>query len=74
VYFKYNFHVPRFVDLRLSATPILVLMNKSSYERLSDQDRQVIDEHSGRWFSEWIAKKGTILMLNAVRLSLVRAI
>lgn len=49
---------PRFVDLRLSATPIVVLMNKASYQRLSEADRQVIDAHSGRWFSDWIAKKG----------------
>ena len=47
-----------FTDLKLSATPIAVLMNKATYDSLSEADRAVIDANSGRAFSEWIAAVG----------------
>ncbi len=37
-------------------TVLAVLMNRAAYEGLSEADRKVIDDHSGAWFAEWIAK------------------
>jgi TRAP-type C4-dicarboxylate transport system substrate-binding protein len=37
-------------------TVLAVLMNRAAYERLSDADRKVIDDHSGRWFADWVSK------------------
>jgi TRAP-type C4-dicarboxylate transport system substrate-binding protein len=41
---------------RVTASPMAVLMNRSAYDALSDADRAVIDEMSGRAAAEWIAE------------------
>lgn len=38
---------------KLGVTPMAILMNKSTYESLSPEDRAVIDANSGRSFSQW---------------------
>jgi len=55
--FKLYEPAPHFVDLNLTVTPIVVLMNKARYERLSPEDKAVIDEWAGRKFSAWVGKE-----------------
>jgi TRAP-type transport system periplasmic protein len=34
-----------------------ILMNRATYEGLGEADRKVVDEHSGRWFADWISER-----------------
>jgi len=53
--FRLDEVVPKITMTNLTASPLAILMNKSTYNSLSEADRKVIDEMSGRATSEWIA-------------------
>jgi TRAP-type C4-dicarboxylate transport system substrate-binding protein len=53
--FRLNEVAPAITDTRFTASPMAILMNKSTYESLPEVDRAVIDEMSGRTNAEWIA-------------------
>lgn len=44
--------IDHFLELPLGATPMLIVMNKTKYESLSDMAKTAIDEHSGAAFSD----------------------
>jgi TRAP-type C4-dicarboxylate transport system substrate-binding protein len=54
----FRLHEPAryFTNLNMTMTPMLVLMNKNTYARLSDADKAVIDASAGRNFSAWAAQ------------------
>jgi TRAP-type C4-dicarboxylate transport system substrate-binding protein len=54
----FRLHEPAryFTNLNMTMTPMLVLMNKNTYERLSAEDKAVLDQSLGRNFSEWAAQ------------------
>lgn len=54
--FRLHEPAPYLTNLNLTMTPMLVLMNKGKYERLSPEDKAVLDESLGRNFSEWAAQ------------------
>lgn len=54
--FRLHEPAPYFTDLNLTMTPMLVLMNKNTYEGLSAEDKAVIDASAGRNFSAWAAQ------------------
>lgn len=53
--FRLNEVAPFVTDTRFTAQPMAILMNKASYESLSDADRAVLDGATGRATAEWIA-------------------
>lgn len=53
--FRLNEVAPYITDIRFTASPMAILMNKNTYESLSDGDKAVLDETAGRPMSEWIA-------------------
>ena len=53
--FRLNEVAPQVTMTELTASPLAIVMNKSTYESLSDADKNVIDQMSGRAQSEWIA-------------------
>lgn len=53
--FRLNEVAPYVTDIRFTASPMAILMNKNTYDSLSDADKKVIDEMSGRANAEWIA-------------------
>ncbi len=53
--FRLNEVAPSVTSLRFTASPMAILMNKAAYEKLSEEDRKVIDEMSGRSMAEWVA-------------------
>lgn len=54
--FRLHEPAPYFTNLNMTMTPMLVLMNKNTYERLSAEDKAVLDQSLGRNFSEWAAQ------------------
>src|SRR5690606_18534594 len=54
----FRLHEPAryFTNLNMTMTPMLVLMNKNTYERLSAEDKAALDQSLGRNFSEWAAQ------------------
>jgi TRAP-type C4-dicarboxylate transport system substrate-binding protein len=54
----FRLHEPAryFTNLNMTMTPMLVLMNKNTYERLSAEDKAVLDQSLGRDFSAWAAQ------------------
>jgi TRAP-type C4-dicarboxylate transport system substrate-binding protein len=54
--FRLHEPAPYYTELNMTLTPMLVLMNKGKYERLSLEDRAVIDASAGRNFSAWAAQ------------------
>ncbi len=46
---------PSVTNMRMTATPMAILMNKATYESLSEADRAAIDVMSGRSTASWIA-------------------
>lgn len=54
----FRLHEPAryFTQLNMTMTPMLVLMNKNTYERLSAEDKAALDKSLGRTFSELAAK------------------
>lgn len=55
--FRLNEVAPNITETRLIASPLAILMNRDSYNRLSEADRAVLDAHSGRALAEWIAAR-----------------
>ncbi|MBU0642105.1 MAG: TRAP transporter substrate-binding protein [Alphaproteobacteria bacterium] len=53
--FRLNEVAPYITTTRFTSSPMAVLMNKRTYEGLSDADKAVLDEMSGRATAEWIA-------------------
>lgn len=53
--FRLNEVAPTVAVTQLTASPLAILMNRSAYESLSEADRKVVDEMSGRSTSEWVA-------------------
>lgn len=53
--FRLSEVAPSVTTLRFTASPMAILMNRAAYDSLSEADRKVLDEASGRSFSEWIA-------------------
>jgi len=53
--FRLNEVAPNITTTGFIASPMSILMNKATYESLSDADKAVIDEMSGRATAEWIA-------------------
>lgn len=53
--FRLNEVAPFITSTRFTASPMAVLMNKRSYDSLSDADKAVLDDMSGRITAEWIA-------------------
>ncbi|MCE5973154.1 TRAP transporter substrate-binding protein [Sinirhodobacter sp. WL0062] len=53
--FRLNEVAPYVTDTRFTAQPMAILMNKAAYESLSDADRAVLDDMTGRATAEWIA-------------------
>lgn len=53
--FRLNEVAPNVTNTKFIASPMAVLMNKNTYNALSDADKAVIDEMSGRATAEWIA-------------------
>lgn len=53
--FRLNEVAPYISTTGFMASPMAILMNKRSYESLSEADRAVVDEMSGRATAEWIA-------------------
>ncbi len=54
--FRLNEVAPNVTNTKFITSPIAVLMNKRTYNNLSDADRAVIDGMSGRAIADWIAK------------------
>lgn len=54
----FRLHEPAryYTNLNMTMTPMLVLMNKNTYERQSAEDKAVLDQSLGRDFSEWAAQ------------------
>lgn len=53
--FRLSEVAPAVTTLRFTASPMAILMNRATYDSLPEADRKVLDEASGRGFSEWIA-------------------
>lgn len=53
--FRLNEVAPYITSTHFTASPMAVLMNKAAYDSLSDADKAVLDEMSGRATAEWIA-------------------
>ncbi|WP_417712134.1 TRAP transporter substrate-binding protein [Roseibium aggregatum] len=53
--FRLNEVAPNITTTGFIASPMAILMNKATYDSLSDADKAVIDEMSGRATAEWIA-------------------
>lgn len=53
--FRLNEVAPYITSTHFTASPLAILMNKASYEALSDADKKVLDEMSGRATAEWVA-------------------
>lgn len=53
--FRLNEVAPHVTNTTFIASPMAILMNKRTYDALSDADKAVIDEMSGRATAEWIA-------------------
>ncbi|RWI57086.1 MAG: TRAP transporter substrate-binding protein [Mesorhizobium sp.] len=53
--FRLNEVAPNITTTGFIATPMSILMNKNTYDSLSDENKAVIDEMSGRATAEWIA-------------------
>ncbi|MBN9672138.1 TRAP transporter substrate-binding protein [Roseibium aggregatum] len=53
--FRLNEVAPNITTTGFIASPMAILMNKATYDSLSDADKAVIDEMSGRVTAEWIA-------------------
>jgi TRAP-type C4-dicarboxylate transport system, periplasmic component len=53
--FRLNEVAPYITNTRYTASPMAILMNKRSYDSLSDEDKAVLDEMTGRSMAEWIA-------------------
>ena len=54
--FRLDEMAPNFTMVNFTASPLAILMNKRTYEGLSEADRAVIDSRSGKWFAEWVSK------------------
>lgn len=54
--FRLNEVAPNITTAGFITSPMAVLMNKNTYNSLSDADKAVIDEMSGRATAEWIAQ------------------
>jgi len=54
--FRLDEMAPNFTMVNFTASPLAILMNKRTYEGLSEADRAVIDSRSGNWFAEWVSK------------------
>lgn len=53
--FRLNEVAPYITSTNFTAAPLAILMNKNTYASLSEQDKRVINEMSGRSTAEWIA-------------------
>jgi TRAP-type transport system periplasmic protein len=53
--FRLDEVAPSITDIRFTASPMAILMNKAAYESLPEEDRAVIDSMSGRTAAEWVA-------------------
>ncbi len=53
--FRLNEVAPNITTAGFIASPMAVLMNKNTYNSLSDADKAAVDEMSGRATAEWIA-------------------
>ncbi|MFC7704474.1 TRAP transporter substrate-binding protein [Plastorhodobacter daqingensis] len=53
--FRLDEVAPTVTTTRITASPMAILMNKASYEALSEDDRAVIDAMAGRGAAEWVA-------------------
>jgi len=53
--FRLNEVAPYIVNTSFIASPMAILMNRSTYEGLSAEDKAVLDAMSGRATAEWIA-------------------
>ncbi len=53
--FRLNEVAPNITSTGFIASPMAILMNKNTYNSLSDADRAVLDQMSGRATAEWIA-------------------
>jgi TRAP-type transport system periplasmic protein len=53
--FRLDEVAPAVTSLRFTASPMAILMNKTAYDSLPEEDRKVLDETAGRKMAEWIA-------------------
>ncbi|MGO4854073.1 TRAP transporter substrate-binding protein [Phaeovulum sp. W22_SRMD_FR3] len=54
--FRLNEVAPVVTDLRFTASPMAILMNRAAYDSLSEADRAVIDAAAGAGAADWIAQ------------------
>lgn len=53
--FRLDEVAPTVTSLRFTSQPMAILMNKSSWDSLPDEDRKTLEAASGRVMAEWIA-------------------
>lgn len=53
--FRLNEVAPYVTNIRFTAQPMAILMNKATYDSLPEADRAVLDAATGRALAEWIA-------------------